>query len=180
MRVLTGFAAFVALAVFSPVVRADVLFDLRLSEAKGGRCDRDVFNDGFAGEADFDRTDFRASGDQAIRGEWLMSHSVRVPEVVRLPKSLPQLIAASKGITPIPVKETDVVAISTFSQFVQLFKSTTGAEKDTTERVSEIARGILPKASHMTLIGLLVFSFAGMCSVVGMNRIGVFGRTACQ
>ena len=180
MRAFTVLVALVVLAVFSPMVRADVLFDLRLSEVESGRGDRDVFNAGCASETVPDRADFGVSCDREIPSERLVSYSVCTPEMVRLPRCFPQLCATSKGITPVPDNGADIVPISTFSHFVQLVKSTAGVESDATERVSEITRGILPTTSNMTLIGLFVFSFAGVFSVISISRIGMFGRTACE
>lgn len=137
MRVLKGLAAFVALAVFSPMAMADALFDFRLSEVENGRCDRGVFNAGVAGEKDSDRTEVGVLCDQGIPSERLLSHSVGTPEMFGLPGSFPQVRTVSKGITPVPDNGADILPISTFSQFVQLVKSTAGVESVT--RLSVLA-----------------------------------------
>ena len=180
MRIVSGFTAFVALAAFSPMVRADVLFDSTFSEVESRRGGEEVFNVGFGHATDSRRIDLRDLNDREGEGESLMSQYVRTLETVQIARSFPEVPGARMRITPIPASEADDAPISTFSQFVQLFKSTAGVESDPTATVSEITGEILPKASNMTLIGLFAFGIAGTFSVISVSRIGIFGRAMRQ
>ncbi len=177
MRFLSWLTAFVVFAAFSPIARADALFNLSVCDADSNRGDQNVF---LSGWTDSDQSAFRAPADREFPSERQMPLNVRLPEIVRLSESRPQLHASTKGITPIPEQATDVPSISTFSQFVQLFKSSTSVESESSERVSEITREILPKAFNLTIFVLFFLGFAGTCSVISMSRVGIFGRTACQ
>ena len=117
--------------------------------------------------------------NKSNQGAWLMSQTGRPGNDARLPKaSLIQLAGRGHGITPSPPAGTESRPISTFSQFVQLVKSSTNG--DVVASVSADDDDVAPKTSNMTLIGLFTFSLAGITAVISASRRGYFGRTPRQ
>ena len=116
-------------------------------------------------------------------GAWLMAQSVRRDGAARPQKAEMNLLAGGgQRITPIPPAGTEMRAISSFEQFVQLFTPSSGSHVDSGEFQAMVGDEdeIAPKTSNMTLIGLFTFSLAGITAVISASRRGLFGRTPRQ
>ena len=116
--------------------------------------------------------------NQSSQGAWLMTQSVQHDNMARPHKvSLMTLAGRNHKITPIPPLGTENQPVSTFAQFVQVFKPSQNGHKDSEPAQAMVNGEITPKSSSVALIGLFASGLAGITGLITASRRGFFSRT---
>ena len=117
--------------------------------------------------------------NKSNQGTWLMTQSVQHDNAAR-PHQAPLMMLASRDhkITPIAPFGTETHPVSTFAQFVQIFKPSVD-RLNNNEPVQAMVNGeMTPKTSNVSLIGLLASGLVGITGLITASRRGFFSRKA--
>ena len=117
--------------------------------------------------------------NKSSQGAWLMTQSVQHNNAAR-PQQAPLMTLASRDhkITPIAPLGTETQPVSTFAQFVQIFKPSHNSHMGSEPVQAMVHPEITPKTSNMSLIGLFASGLAGVTGLITASRRGLFSRTA--
>ncbi len=178
--------AVVVCSVFASQANADVLMLTTGNESRDNVAATNLNSFGSVGNTivESQRDTSRAASvfvpgsliNKSSQGAWLMTQSVRHDNTVHSQK-VSSITFAGHGrkITPIP---PEIRPVSTFAQFVQIFKATEDSLNNN-EPVQAMANvEITPKTSSMPLIGLLATGLAGITGLFTVSRRGFFSRKA--
>ncbi len=117
--------------------------------------------------------------NKSSQGAWLITQSVLHDNSAHpLKASLTTLSGADHKITPIPPLATEIRSVSTFAQFVQIFKPSQNSHNNNEPVQAMVNVEITPKTSSMALIGLLASGLAGITGLITVSRRGFFIRKA--
>ncbi len=117
--------------------------------------------------------------NKSNQGTWLMSQSVQHEKTARQEKvSLRTVAGRGQKITPTLPTGTETRPVSTFAQFVQIFKHTQNSQDELKAVHATVGDEIAPKTSSMAFIGLFASGLAGITGLVTASRRGFFLRAA--
>ncbi len=116
--------------------------------------------------------------NKSSQGAWLMTQSVQHNNAAR-PHQSPSMALAGRDlkITPIAPFGTETRPVSTFAQFVQIFKPSQNGDMRSEPVQAMVHAEITPKTSNMSLIGLLASGLAGVTGLITVSRRGFIHRT---
>ena len=85
---------------------------------------------------------------------------------------------AARGleITPTPPAGSESRPVSTFAQFVQIFKPSQNANDDIEAAHTTVNEDVTPKTSSMAYVGLFASGLAGITGLITASRRGFFFR----
>ncbi|MEI8017194.1 MAG: hypothetical protein WCH39_03290 [Schlesneria sp.] len=117
--------------------------------------------------------------NKSNQATWLITQSVQHDNTARPHQAqLMTLAGRDHKITPIARFETESRPVSTFAQFVQIFKPSVDRLNNNEPVQATVNGEMTPKTSNVSLIGLLASGLVGITGLITASRRGFFSRMA--